>query len=53
MRKIKEYKMVIIWDDGTEQDFHPSDYISEAIEDYLDALEDEENLEITMEAQET
>lgn len=49
MRKIKEYKMVIIWDDGTEQDFHPSDYISEAIEDYLDGLEDEENEGITTE----
>jgi hypothetical protein len=53
MRKIKAYTVNIVWDDGEEELIYPNSQIRDAIEDYLDALEDEENLEITMEAQET
>jgi hypothetical protein len=53
MRKIKAYTVNIVWDDGEEELIYPNSQIREAMEDYLDDLEEEENLEITMEAQET
>ena len=53
MRKIKAYTVNIVWDDGKEELIHASHTVRDAIEDYLDDLENEENLEITMEEQET
>lgn len=52
MRKIKAYTVNIVWDDGKEESIHASHIVRDAIEDYLDDLENEENLEITMEEQE-
>ena len=53
MRKIKAYTVNIVWDDGKEELIHASHTVRDAIEDYLDDLENEENLEIIMEEQET
>jgi hypothetical protein len=52
MRKIKAYTVNIVWDDGEEELIYPNSQIREAMEDYLDALENEEYLEITMEEME-
>ena len=53
MRKIKSYTVNIVWDDGEEELIYPNSQVRDAIGDYLDGLEDEENINITMEEQET
>ena len=52
MRKIKAYTVNIVWDDGEEELIYPNSQIRDAIEDYLDALEDEEYLNTTTEEEE-
>ena len=44
MRKIKAYTVNIVWDDGKEESIHASHTVRDAIEDYLDDLEEEEYL---------
>jgi hypothetical protein len=53
MRKIKSYTVNIVWDDGEEELIYPNSQVRDAMGDYLDGLEDEENINITMEEQET
>jgi hypothetical protein len=52
MRKIKSYTVNIVWSDGVEEIIRPSTQIREVIEDFLDGLEDEENLNTTTEKEE-
>jgi hypothetical protein len=52
MRKIKIYTLSIVWSDGVEEIIRPPTQTREAIEDFLDGLEDEENLNITTEKEE-
>ena len=42
MRKIKAYTVNIVWDDGKEESVYPSSKVKEALFDYFDELEDEE-----------
>ena len=42
MRKIKSYTLNIVWDDGKEEFVYPSSKVKEALFDYFDELEDEE-----------
>jgi hypothetical protein len=52
MRKIKTYTLSIVWSDGVEEIIRPPTQIREVIEDFLDGLEDEENLNTTTEKEE-
>jgi len=52
MRKIKTYTLTIVWSDGVEEIIRPPTQTREVIEDFLDGLEDEENLNITTEEEE-
>jgi hypothetical protein len=42
MKKIKSYTLNIIWDDGKEESVYPSSKVKEALFDYFDELEEEE-----------
>ena len=53
MRKIKSYALSIIWDDGQEEVVsRPPSQVRDAIEDYLDLLEDEEFINSTLDEEE-
>ena len=47
MRKIKTYTLSIVWSDGVEEIIRPPTQTREAIEDFLDGLEYEENFNLT------
>jgi hypothetical protein len=42
MRKIKSYTLNIVWDDGKEESVYLSSKVKEALFDYFDELEEEE-----------
>ena len=53
MRKIKSYALSITWDDGQEDVVsRPPSQVRDAIEDYLDLLEDEEFINSTIDEEE-
>jgi hypothetical protein len=53
MRKIKSYALSITWDDGQEEVVsRPPSQVRDAIEDYLDLLEDEEFINSTIDEEE-